>query len=52
MTLAEIISKILKYVSDEDKGIHMNASVTDIYVEDSYVHVYFQDGNTRDWVIH
>ena len=51
MTLAEIMAKILQYVSDNDKEIFMGASVDEIYEDGDGLNVIFTDGNTVDWII-
>jgi len=51
MTLAEVIARVLKYVSDNNLGCYACADIWGIDVHEDTIEVCFADGNTEDWVI-
>lgn len=51
MTLAEVIARVLKYISDNDLGCYTCAGICGIDVNEDTIEVCFTDGNTEDWVI-
>lgn len=51
MTLAEVIARVLKYISDNNLGCYACSSIWGIDVNEDTIEVCFADGNTEDWVI-
>ena len=51
MTLAEVIARVLKYISDNNLGCYTCSSIWGIDVHEDTIEVCFTDGNTEDWVI-